>query len=765
MNHPFPSSVYELATLAGMVAAISLSIQYYMAGRKQEMSYFMLAYAVAASLAALVALRLVTLLQWPHRVDLPNMAAECFTNLILVVAAVVHPTVRRKAQRRRFAELQQCNQKLTYRKEMFDTFMREVPGVVVIKKPNGQLLYVNDSVQRLFGISPQSVVGTFGFPYDESTATAIKKHDQEVMDTHHQLEITEVVRLNNVERTMTMSKFLIPHGKGEPLLGGVAIDMTEELARKERLAGLASIIELSPDAVYVYDEQGIVSFWNTAAEKLLGYSVNEMSGRSIEPIMPPVNKKEYEMIARTIRQHGELRNLETIRIAKDGSAKQVVISGSRTFDADGKMLCALMLRDVSQLKIMENAVASLNEQLTERIKELSRTNNSLEQARDEALRASKVKSAFIANISHELRTPLGGILGMSELVLQEKSLTADQRHLVSMIHRSAQALLDLVNDILDLSKLEAGKMNVESELFSPGNVADQCVALIRPAAMNKRLAVKVHKSQQLPELLDGDAGKVRQVLLILLSNAVKFTSEGSIDVSLSVHELSGQRRLHVLVEDTGIGVTAQDADKLFAPFSALSTPWRAEGVGLGLALAKRFVELMNGAIGFQTKPAQGSRFWFEVPFQEISSRPDAAEPSSAGAVDAAVAVPADKLKRCRVLSVEDNLVLAKLTLRQLEVIGVHIESATTVAEAVEKACSGNFDIILMDIHLPDGTGYDATEQIRTRLAQDQRAPRIIAMTAGAMEEERELALKAGMDDFLAKPVTLDDLRRTIINAL
>src|SRR6185437_13090299 len=188
MNHPFPSSVYELATLAGMVAAISLSIQYYMAGRKQEMSYFMLAYAVAASLAALVALRLVTLLQWPHRVDLPNMAAECFTNLILVVAAVVHPTVRRKAQRRRFAELQQCNQKLTYRKEMFDTFMREVPGVVVIKKPNGQLLYVNDSVQRLFGISPQSVVGTFGFPYDESTATAIKKHDQEVMDTHHQLE-------------------------------------------------------------------------------------------------------------------------------------------------------------------------------------------------------------------------------------------------------------------------------------------------------------------------------------------------------------------------------------------------------------------------------------------------------------------------------------------------------------------------------------------------------------------------------------------------
>jgi PAS domain S-box-containing protein len=763
MNHTLLTSLYEWGTIAGMLAAISLSVQYFLSGRKQEMSYVLLSYAVSISLAALVALRIVSLLDWQRALSSADIAAQMFTNLVLVVAAFVHPQVRSTAQRRRFAELQQINQQLQYRRQMFDAFMREVPGVVVIKKPDGQLLYVNDSLQRLFGISPQSVIGKPGFPFEPGIAAAVKKQDQEVIATHQQSEITELIKLNNVERTMTMSKFLIPSAQGEPLLGGLAIDITDEVARKDRIAGLASIIELSPDAVYCYDEQGIITFWNTAAEKLLGYSQEEMVGHSIEPVMPPENPKEYERIASMIRDKGEMRNLETVRIARDGSKKQVVISASRTFDADGRMLCALMLRDVSQLSQIKNAVSSLNEQLTERIKELSRTNTSLEQARDEALRASSVKSAFIANISHELRTPLGGILGMSELVLQEEPLSGDQRHLVALIHRSAQALLDLVNDILDLSKLEAGKMSIERELFSPSDLIEQCAALVRPAAINKHLTVSTHKSDSLPELVNGDIGKVRQTLLILLGNAVKFTAQGSIDVSVSVEShLPGHCQLHISVRDTGIGISPSDSDKLFAPFSALSTPWRAEGVGLGLALAKRFVELMGGSIGFETVPAKGSTFWFKVPFEYTSNRPCPSQPSDAAA---AAGISPEKLKQCWVLSVEDNAVLSKLTLRQLEVIGVHVDSATSVAEAIEKGCSGKFDIILMDVHLPDGTGYDAAVQIRAKLTRRDKRPSIVAMTAGAMAEERQTALDAGMDDFLSKPVTLDNLRQTIIDCL
>jgi PAS domain S-box-containing protein len=753
--------IYQVETFAGMCAAAVLTLQYLVPSFLKKTSYVNLGYAVAALLAAQTILRLDEL--FSASVPASDLISQSVTNAILVAAAFVHPLIRRTAGRQRFDELQEVNTQLRRRKQVFEAFMNEVPGLVFMKGQDGRLLYLNDHAKRLFNIDMSSTISQSQVPLQLPDIDISKEElRRQARDSGEKSKFTQVLTINNIQRTMTVSTFPLTGPQGESLVGGIAIDMTDQLESKIRTEALAAIVRLSPDAIYCIEEDGTVVFWNEAAERLYGYSKEEMIGQSIKKVVPAHLHDEMDQVRAITRDKGEVRNYETIRVGKDGIERQVAISTSHIVTSDEKVLCALSVRDISQLKQIEKRIDSLNKALTEGIKELFQTNEILQQARDEALKAANVKSAFVANISHELRTPLGGITGMSELALREEPLTDDERHMIELIHNSANALLKLVNNILDLSKLEAGKMKSELELFAADELIQECLVLVRPAAASKELTITTAMAPGVPEMLNGDRDKIRHVTLALLDNAVKYTVEGSIGLEVSAERTETDKsRLRIAVKDTGVGIAPEDAGKVFAPFSTVATPGRAGGVGLGLALAKRMVELMNGEIAFESELGRGSTFWVSIPFQHTGIKPRVRGTTSSGQRR----IVAQGLSRFSVLSVEDDHMLSKLILRQLQAIGVSTDSACSVAEAVEKASAKCFDIIFMDMHLPDGLGCEAVREIRA-LQRDAAKPSvIIAMTAGVTPEERDEALQAGMDEFISKPISFERLRETVLNWL
>jgi signal transduction histidine kinase/CheY-like chemotaxis protein len=415
---------------------------------------------------------------------------------------------------------------------------------------------------------------------------------------------------------------------------------------------------------------------------------------------------------------------------------------------------ALALRSPAALAAANEQLETMNKQLTALNDELATVNLDLRVARDQALEASNLKSAFIANISHELRTPLSGVLGMNELLMTTE-LNDGQRKYAQVVHDSARSLLSLVNDILDLSKIEAGKLNIEFIALSPGRAVDEAVKLLSAAAVAKGLELRVEISEDVPEQVFGDPIRLHQVLLNLVGNAIKFTHHGSILVKAEIVGDDEQfATVRFSISDTGIGIADGEKKFLFMPFTQIdqSTTRRYGGTGLGLTISKRLVELMGGEIGVQSEKSKGSIFWFSLPFRKQGTL--RAEPSQ---------IPAITFdgRAAKVLVVEDNATLQTLVSMQLEGLGLTADVVTTGEEALDITLKERYDMILMDCHLPHMDGYEATKLIRVREDNTDMHIPIVAMTAGAMKGDPERCLAVGMDDYLAKPYTLDQLREKL----
>jgi signal transduction histidine kinase len=378
----------------------------------------------------------------------------------------------------------------------------------------------------------------------------------------------------------------------------------------------------------------------------------------------------------------------------------------------------------------------------------------LERARQVAESANEAKTRFLATMSHEIRTPLNGILGMNELMLRS-SLDERQRRQAETIRASGDALLTILNDILDMSRLEAGGMGLEPMPFDPQALVDEAVALLHPRAMAKGIALRVQvPPEPLPRLV-GDAGRLRQVLVNLVGNAVKFTDRGEVLVVSTVQAAGdGRWRWQLVVRDTGIGIPAQVLPTLFERFTQAdtSTSRRFGGSGLGLAICRQLVELMEGRIEVRSEPGQGSEFGVSV---ELSAAPpQAPAAASAGRSDLADGRP------LRVLVAEDNPVNQMLMKELLAQLGHEAELVGDGREALDQARSGAYDLVLMDIQMPEMDGVEATRAIRALPGAAGRVP-IVAVTANVLPEQRELYLSAGMNDYIAKPLNRDRLRDVI----
>ena len=495
------------------------------------------------------------------------------------------------------------------------------------------------------------------------------------------------------------------------------------------------LIDTASEAIFILDgRSAAILDANRKGEQLLGAPVEQFTG-TVLPLLCLEAKADGKIAP------GEISNLigaqrESSMRSSRGALIDVEFSGSEVH-VRGDTLIEIILRDITEQK---NAAAEL------------------QKARDGALEASRAKSEFLANMSHEIRTPMNGIIGMQSLALSASS-SEDSVSYLEAAQRSAHSLMYILNDILDISKIEAGRVEIDSAPFSLRSSINDVLQLVQPRAQEKGLQLVCTLSEVTPDALVADALRIRQVLTNLLANAVKFTDQGWIELRVdSLPNGPDQLQLEIVVTDTGIGICPEKQRVIFESFRQAdsSTTRQYGGTGLGLTIAARLVALMGGTIGVESTPGSGSAFRFTVPCR-LAAEDSAAPPPRAFFIPTGGAP-----RRLRILLAEDNPVNQKLAQRLLEKRGHNVSIAGDGCQALEAATQEEpFDLILMDVQMPTMDGLEATRAIRQLESPARNSVPIIAMTAFAMKGDRDRCLAAGMNGHLSKPIDPAELCATV----
>jgi len=387
----------------------------------------------------------------------------------------------------------------------------------------------------------------------------------------------------------------------------------------------------------------------------------------------------------------------------------------------------------------------------------------IERLLDQAQEASRHKSEFLANMSHEIRTPMNGVLGMTNLVLATE-LTEEQREYVETARLSADFLLTVLNDILDFSKIEAGRLDLDFAEFSLRDCLEQPGRMLGLQIANKKLEYSTSVADDVPDRLMGDPDRLRQILLNLLGNAIKFTDQGRVSISVRREPAADGVRLLFAVRDSGVGIPADKQDVIFDAFRQAdgSTTRKYGGTGLGLAICSRLVELMGGSIWVESEPGRGSTFHFNARFGAVTETRAGLEGRKLAM--AVMAFNPEPLANLSILLAEDNAVNQRLATKLLEKRGHRVTVTATGRGAVERMQHESFDVVLMDVQMPDMDGLEATALIREREKNQGKRTPIIALTAHSMQGDRERCLAAGMDDYITKPFDAARLIETVESA-
>lgn len=504
--------------------------------------------------------------------------------------------------------------------------------------------------------------------------------------------------------------------------------------QEETLLLHSSVLDQVSTPVFAINPKGQITYWNGPAEEITQWTAKEVMGKVAHTLL--LYKEEIPKINEAIeavdvyeRWDGEF----TLR-RKDGTPRALLFNLSPVRNADGVITGYVgIFMDVSERKKAEIALL---------------------EAKEAAEAATRAKSDFLATVSHEIRTPMNGVIGMTHL-LRQTPLSADQADLVETIRISGERLLALLNDILDFSKIESGKMELESRGFLLKKAVQSAVELFSAEAARKNLFLKTVYSETLPETIVGDDARLQQILINLVSNAIKFTEKGGVAVKVDGGVEDGRVHLEFAVEDTGVGVPKEKQDRLFKPFSQVdaSHTRRFGGTGLGLAICARLVQLMGGKIGIDPEYTAGARFVFGAVFD--IGRQQVYGPSQAFDFDPALA----QKYPLHILVAEDNLINQKMIRMVLNRMGYKPVIVNNGLEAVEFARRQAFDLIFMDVQMPEMDGITATREI---LKSGLLKPVIVAMTANAMSSDKDECLAAGMNGFISKPIRIEQVHEALV---
>ena len=522
-------------------------------------------------------------------------------------------------------------------------------------------------------------------------------------------------------------------------------EMTERLRAEadiiQERSLLEALLENIPDHVYFKDADCRFVMISKAHAEMFGLTDPSQA----------VGKTDFDFFT---EEHARLAYENELEIMRTGlpmvdfEEKETHLDGRETWvsttklvrtDKQGKTLGTLGIsRDITKRKQAEE--------------ELAETNRALEEATARAESANKAKSDFLANMSHEIRTPINGIMGFTELTLLTP-LEAEQRDNLETVRDCAESLLQIVDDILNFARIEAGHFELDPIPFSASECLRSSIRVIQPEALRKRLHVSCHVAESVPDALIGDATRLRQILVNLAGNAVKFTQQGDVSFSLAAGERSaGSVELHFTVSDTGIGIPKEKQATIFQTFQQgdSSITRRFGGTGLGLAICDRLVRLLGGTIWVESEPGAGSSFHFTARFKPLDTVSDRAEeppPAPTGLAET---------PRLRILVADDNLVGRRLITRLLELCQHTVVPVSTGLEAVRSFENADYDLIILDVQMPDMDGLQAASAIRRMGERGQRIP-ILAFTACAVEGDAERCIAAGMNGYISKPIRLADL--------
>jgi|GEM_PF-1663856 len=624
-----------------------------------------------------------------------------------------------------------AEEELRESEERFKAIFETARDSIFIKDTSLQYTQVNPAMERLFCRPASELIGLtdielFGFEAGSQVQrTDLRVLNGEVVEEEHTRPV------NGAFRTFHVVKVPMSDGSGRITgLCGIARDITDRRLTDETVRRWSHIFENADwGVVFSSGDERKFEMVNPAYARMHRYSVEELIGEPITKVFPSDDWESLERHIQIAHERGHYI-FEADHIRKDGSRFPAANDVTTLRDEDGRIMGRIVyVQDITERKIAEEMLLK---------------------AKEAAEAAAVAKTEFLATMSHEIRTPMNAVIGMTSILLED-GLTKEQRDCVETIRSSGDALLAIINDILDLSKIDREGAKREYQPLDLHECLKSSIELVASEASKKGLGLTCAVGEGVPGTILSDVNRLRQVLVNLIGNAVKFTEAGRILITASARNMeSDLYEISFSIEDTGIGIPHESLGKLFLPFSQvdMSTTRRYGGTGLGLAISKRLVELMDGKIWAESSPGIGSIFHFTIRARcaemeeqrEVKDLPKSDRPAR---------------RAMHILLAEDSLVSQKMTMLMLHRLGYRADAVADGLEVLEALKRQQYDVILMDVQMPDMDGLEATRAIRR---QWPLGPKIIAVTAYALEGDRERCIEAGMDGYLAKPIKMEELR-------